>query len=170
MTATVTATTSWPYSTDTTVWSAYEELPSDIDTYTAYAKVMASTENAVLTWFYNGFSTPLANGYPENVGTQSQTCEIFNVTHTSATTFRVDWDEMIIISEYQTQDPIKTLYNPLTGVYSNVPNFYMSGAVTWFVEKNGTGVSITVAQSGAIMKKTSVSERSVNVLPALGQY
>lgn len=138
------------------VQSAYEELPSDIDTYTAYCKVMASTEDAVLTWFYNGFSTPLADGYPENVGTQSQTCEIFNVTHTSDTTFRVDWDEMIILSDYQTQEPISALYNPLTGATTAVPNFYMSGGVTWFVSKNGTGVDVTITQSGAIMKKTSV--------------
>ena len=151
------------------MWHAYEELPSDIDTYTAYAKVMASTKDVVLTWFYNGFSTPLADGYPENVGTQSQTCEIFNVTHTSATTFRVDWDEMIILSEYQTQDPIETLYNPLTGVYSDVPNFYTSGGVTWFVEKSRRGVDITVAQSGAILKKTSVSEFSMHFSRAPGQ-
>lgn len=158
-TVTVTSTTTtsmWPYATDTTVWSALSELPEDLDTYTAYAKVMASTEDAMLTWFYNGFSTPLGDGFPETVGSQSQTCEIFNVTHTSATSFRVDWDEMIILSDYATQDPIKTLYNPITGVLSDVPNYYMSGGVTWFVEKNGTGVDITIAQSGAVMKKTSI--------------
>lgn len=156
-TATATVSSSWPYATDNTEqWTALGELPDDVDAYTAYMKIMASTEDAVLTWMYNGFATPVLEGFPETVGTQSQTCEIFNVTHTSNTTFRVDWDEMIIISEYQTQQPATTLYNFITGTTEEVANYYTSGAVTWFVEKNGSNVDITIAQTGAVMKKTSV--------------
>lgn len=143
-----TTTSAWPFSNDQTVYPAHEELPPDVDTYTAYTKIMASTRNETLTWFYNGFSTATGTDLPEVCTYGSQTCEAFKVTHLSNDSLRIDWIEAIQLSDSVTQKPITEFTNPLTAITFPVETYEFNAASTWWFTRNGTGADLRVTYAG----------------------
>ncbi|KAK4698328.1 translation initiation factor 4G, partial [Phenoliferia sp. Uapishka_3] len=81
------------------------------------------------------------------------------VTHTSPTSWRADWYELIRSTDANTQLPLEEYVNPLTGQkYSPASVYFNDGPVTWFISKNAStgGVDLRIVQSGALMFGASV--------------
>ncbi|KFA55446.1 hypothetical protein S40293_11321 [Stachybotrys chartarum IBT 40293] len=146
----------FPYSGDQYWFDALEPLPEDIDPFHAYKKIFFSTVNDTLAWWYTGISIPAVPGLPQAPGLQSQTIQAWRIQHESKTRFRADWTEIIILGDFMTNKDASFYYNAMSGINATVGNYFYDGPITYYIEKNGTDISLEMHQPGAVITHTSV--------------
>ncbi|KAJ5901918.1 hypothetical protein N7495_002446 [Penicillium taxi] len=158
VTVTETASSTWPWSNPTyTPYASVSPLPDDIDLYTAYAKIMASTVNETYAWWYMGLSTVLA-GVPEMPGLKSQTIQVFRVQHYNESTMRIDWTEMIGMGDFNSNEYATNFYNPLTGVTNNWTTYLNDGPASWVITRiDRETVNFELIQSSATVLSATIN-------------
>lgn len=130
---------------------------SNIDLYEAYKRVVATTRDEIICWWYSGvISAQLDDGLDIQC-TGCQTLMAFKVQHLSPTSMRIDWLETCLLRDLETGELNEYYDNPLTGQRAKLASTFYDGPVTYFISKNGDGIDFRIEQHEADILSTSIT-------------
>lgn len=129
----------------------------EFDLYEAYKRVVATTRDEVICWWYSGIISAQLDDGLDIPCTGCQTLMAFKVQHLSPTSLRIDWLETCLLRDLETGELNPYFDNPLTGRRAPLASTFYDGPVTYFVSKNGDGVDLRIVQHEAEILSTSVS-------------
>lgn len=126
------------------------------DYFRAYRRMIATVDDAVVNWWYSGWTFVQIAGQPEIPLMQVIAIMTYRTQTLSADAFRVHWSEIGAFQDPATGEAPDEWCNPLTGAVVRPPKSFVEGPGTLTVTATPSGVQLEIVQPHATVREASV--------------
>jgi hypothetical protein len=129
-------------------------LPSEL--LLAYRKIVASTSDEEVHWWYFGTSFVEVEGHLRTPIFHPETLMVYRTETLSPTQFRIHWREVGYFRDPVTGDVAQSWLNPLNGQQIRSPQFFAEGPGHYTITATTNGLEVALSQPHAQVRSVEV--------------